>query len=164
MLVARWSREWLLMNVGIWCTPLSKQACRSWCWRICYRRGCYGRHEHGASRFVWRTHSHAGRLSHDLREVKFNNGTKTFYGGGVEFGEKLSEAQWRTQHSVYRNGDLYPRTASAIGHDGKHQSRQSLHATGFLFNQSARVAWAHNERRWAKPTRMPKSISNWAMW
>lgn len=45
---------------------------------------------------------------HDLREVKFNNG-KQPYGGGVEFGEKgYSEARWRTQHSVDRNGDLYP--------------------------------------------------------
>jgi len=45
---------------------------------------------------------------HDLREVKFNDG-KQAYGGGVEFGEKgFSEAKWRTQHSVKRNGDLYP--------------------------------------------------------
>lgn len=45
---------------------------------------------------------------HDLREVKFNNG-KQPYGGGVEFGEKgLSEAKWRTQHSVTRNADVYP--------------------------------------------------------
>lgn len=49
-----------------------------------------------------------GGYQHDLREVKFNNG-KQLYGGGVEFGEKgYSEARWRTQHSVYRNGDLYP--------------------------------------------------------
>ena len=45
---------------------------------------------------------------HDLREVKFNDGVNA-YGGGVEFGEKgFSEAKWRTQHSVDRNGDLYP--------------------------------------------------------
>ena len=45
---------------------------------------------------------------HDLREVKFNNG-KQAYGGGVEFGSKgFSEAKWRTQHSIDRNGDLYP--------------------------------------------------------
>jgi predicted dehydrogenase len=45
---------------------------------------------------------------HDLREVKFNDG-KQAYGGGVEFGDKgFSEARWRTQHSVERNGDLYP--------------------------------------------------------
>ena len=45
---------------------------------------------------------------HDLRNVKFNDG-KQPYGGGVEFGEKgLSEAKWRTLHSVTRNGDLYP--------------------------------------------------------
>lgn len=49
-----------------------------------------------------------GGYQHDLREVKFNDG-KNPYGGGAEFGEKgFSEAQWRTQHSVYRNGDLYP--------------------------------------------------------
>jgi predicted dehydrogenase len=45
---------------------------------------------------------------HDLREVKFNDG-KQAYGGGVEFGDKgFSESKWRTQHSVERNGDLYP--------------------------------------------------------
>ena len=49
-----------------------------------------------------------GGYQHDLREVKFNDGKKAF-GGGVEFGDKgFSEAQWRTQHSVMRNGDLYP--------------------------------------------------------
>jgi predicted dehydrogenase len=45
---------------------------------------------------------------HDLREVKFNDG-KQPYGGGVEFGEKaISEAKWRTEHSVKRNADVYP--------------------------------------------------------
>ena len=45
---------------------------------------------------------------HDLREVKFNDG-KQPYGGGVEFGDKaISEAKWRTQHSVLRNADIYP--------------------------------------------------------
>jgi predicted dehydrogenase len=49
-----------------------------------------------------------GGYQHDLREVKFNDGINP-YGGGVEFGEKgFSEAKWRTQHSVNRNGDLYP--------------------------------------------------------
>jgi Glycosyl hydrolase 109, C-terminal domain/Oxidoreductase family, NAD-binding Rossmann fold len=45
---------------------------------------------------------------HDLRHVKFNNGTQA-YGGGVEFGEKgFSEAKWRTMHSVHRDADVYP--------------------------------------------------------
>ena len=49
-----------------------------------------------------------GGYQHDLREVKFNNG-KQPYGGGLEFNEKgYSESKWRTQHSVDRNGDLYP--------------------------------------------------------
>jgi Oxidoreductase family, NAD-binding Rossmann fold len=52
-------------------------------------------------------HLQAG-YQHDLREVKFNDGVNP-YGHGVEFGEKgFSEAKWRTNHSVYRNGDLYP--------------------------------------------------------
>jgi predicted dehydrogenase len=45
---------------------------------------------------------------HDLRFVKLNDG-KTAYGKGVEFGEKgISESKWRTNHSVLRNGDVYP--------------------------------------------------------
>lgn len=49
-----------------------------------------------------------GGYQHDLREVKFNDGTHP-YGHGVEFGDKgFSEAKWRTAHSVNRNGDLYP--------------------------------------------------------
>ena len=45
---------------------------------------------------------------HDLRGVKFNDG-KSAYGKGVEFGAKgISEAKWRTQHSIDRNGDVYP--------------------------------------------------------
>jgi predicted dehydrogenase len=49
-----------------------------------------------------------GGYQHDLREVKFNDGVNA-YGHGVEFGEKaFSEAHWRTEHSVHRNGDLYP--------------------------------------------------------
>ncbi|MDP6169060.1 MAG: gfo/Idh/MocA family oxidoreductase, partial [Candidatus Marinimicrobia bacterium] len=49
-----------------------------------------------------------GGYQHDLRHVKFNDGVNP-YGGGVEYGEKgYSEAKWRTQHSIDRNGDLYP--------------------------------------------------------
>lgn len=49
-----------------------------------------------------------GGYQHDLRGVKFNDGKEPL-GAGAEFGEKaFSEAQWRTHHSVYRNGDLYP--------------------------------------------------------
>ncbi len=49
-----------------------------------------------------------GGYEHDLRGVKFNDGI-TPYNSGVEFGEKgFSEAAWRTQHSVDRNGELYP--------------------------------------------------------
>ena len=49
-----------------------------------------------------------GGYQHDLRAVKFNDG-QSAYGEGVEFGEKaFHEARWRTRHSQYRNGDLYP--------------------------------------------------------
>ncbi len=51
-----------------------------------------------------------GGYQHDLRAVKFNSGDPAKpYGGGVEFGEKgWSEARWRTQHAMDRNGELYP--------------------------------------------------------
>lgn len=53
------------------------------------------------------THLQCG-YQHDLRGIKFNTG-KPGQKGGVEFGEKgYSEARWRTQHSIDRNGDLYP--------------------------------------------------------
>jgi len=52
-------------------------------------------------------HARCG-YQHDLRGVKFNDG-KTAYGDGVEFGKKgISESAWRTQHSLLRNGDVYP--------------------------------------------------------
>ncbi len=45
---------------------------------------------------------------HDLRNIKFNDGKSPSH-IGVEFGEKgISEARWRTLHSVHRNGDVYP--------------------------------------------------------
>ena len=77
---------------------------------VCYRRdvlavlnmarqGIFGEIEHLE-----------GGYQHDLRDVKFNAGIPgDAYGGGVEYGAKgWSEARWRTQHSVDRNGDLYP--------------------------------------------------------
>ncbi|MCH5597695.1 Gfo/Idh/MocA family protein [Niabella ginsengisoli] len=50
-----------------------------------------------------------GGYQHDLRGVKFNDG-KSAYGKGAEFGHEdgYSESRWRTDHSVHRNGDLYP--------------------------------------------------------
>lgn len=49
-----------------------------------------------------------GGYQHDLRDVKFNNGLDA-NNKECEFDEKgWSEARWRTHHSVYRNGDLYP--------------------------------------------------------
>ncbi len=52
------------------------------------------------------TYAHCG-YQHDLRNIKFNDGRG--HGVGAEFGAKgYSEARWRTQHSVDRNGDLYP--------------------------------------------------------
>jgi hypothetical protein len=48
-----------------------------------------------------------GGYEHDLRKVLFNDGTPD--GSGVEFGEKgFSEAKWRTNHYVTRDGELYP--------------------------------------------------------
>ncbi|MEI6586006.1 MAG: Gfo/Idh/MocA family oxidoreductase [Sediminibacterium sp.] len=49
-----------------------------------------------------------GGYQHDLRDVKFNDGNHV-HGFGVEYGPKArSEARWRTEHAIHRNGDLYP--------------------------------------------------------
>ena len=48
---------------------------------------------------------------HDLRDVKFNDGKHYTYqkGGELRMGkDAFAEAQWRTNHSVRRNGDVYP--------------------------------------------------------
>ena len=75
---------------------------------VCYRRdilAVYNMVRKGM--FGELLHLHGG-YQHDLRGVKFNDGTSA-YGQGVEFGAKgFSEAKWRTQHSIDRNGDLYP--------------------------------------------------------
>lgn len=74
---------------------------------VCYRRdilAVYNMVRKGM--FGELLHLHGG-YQHDLRGVKFNDGTPD--GTGVEFGPKaFSEARWRTQHSVDRNGELYP--------------------------------------------------------
>ena len=47
-----------------------------------------------------------GGYQHNLRSVLFSKDQKT---GDYIYGpEAFSEAQWRTAHSVHRNGDLYP--------------------------------------------------------
>jgi hypothetical protein len=49
-----------------------------------------------------------GGYQHDLRQILFNDGI-TAVDNGVEFGPKAySEAQWRTNHYVNRNAELYP--------------------------------------------------------
>jgi hypothetical protein len=75
---------------------------------VCYRRdvmavlnmvqkGMFGELIHGQ-----------GGYEHDLRGVLFNDGV-TASNSGVEFGKNAySEAQWRTEHNLKRNGELYP--------------------------------------------------------
>ncbi len=49
-----------------------------------------------------------GGYQHNLRNVLFNDGER-IYGGGLKYGpDAVSEAQWRTQFNIDRDGDLYP--------------------------------------------------------
>lgn len=75
---------------------------------VCYRRDVMAVLQMvRADLFGELIHARCG-YQHDLRVVKFNDG-KQPYGGGVEFGEKaFSEARWRTENSLKRNGDMYP--------------------------------------------------------
>lgn len=75
---------------------------------VCYRRDVMAvLHMHRQGLFGELVHLEGG-YQHDLREVLFNDG-KQAYGGGVEYGpHAMSEAQWRTQYNIDRDGDLYP--------------------------------------------------------
>lgn len=77
---------------------------------VCYRRDVLAVLQMvRAGLFGELIHLQAG-YQHDLRGVKLNSGSPDApYGSGVEYGDKgFSEAQWRTQHSIDRNGELYP--------------------------------------------------------
>lgn len=77
---------------------------------VCYRRDVMAVLQMvRAGLFGELIHLQAG-YQHDLRGVMLNSGSPDApYDSGVEFGKKgFSEAQWRTQHSIERNGDLYP--------------------------------------------------------
>jgi Oxidoreductase family, NAD-binding Rossmann fold len=75
---------------------------------VCYRRDVMAvLNMVRQNKFGELIHTECG-YQHDLRGVKFNDG-KSAYGKGVEFGAKgFSESKWRTQHSIDRNGDIYP--------------------------------------------------------
>ena len=75
---------------------------------VCYRRDVMAA-MNMAKRGVFGELLHLqGGYQHDLRAVKLNDG-KSPYGKGVEFGDNgFSESKWRTNHSVKRNGELYP--------------------------------------------------------
>lgn len=77
---------------------------------VCYRRDVLAVLQMvRAGLFGELVHMQAG-YQHDLRGVKFNSGDpRAPYDSGVEYGAKgFSEAQWRTQHSIDRDGELYP--------------------------------------------------------
>ena len=74
---------------------------------------CYARESMAALRMLREgvfgipVHATCG-YKHDLRGVKFNDAEK-YYESGVDFGKNAAgEARWRTQHSLKRDGDLYP--------------------------------------------------------
>lgn len=75
---------------------------------VCYRRDVMAAlNMHRQGLFGELLHLEGG-YQHDLRPVLFNDG-KSWYGKGVEYGPKaISEAQWRTQFNIDRDGDLYP--------------------------------------------------------
>lgn len=75
---------------------------------VCYRRDILAIHNMVRKGLFGELLHVQGGYEHDLRGVKFNDGI-TPYNSGVEFGENaMSEAKWRTNHSLYRNGELYP--------------------------------------------------------
>jgi len=75
---------------------------------VCYRRDIMAVHNMVSKGLFGEILHMQGGYQHDLRGVLFNDGI-TPYDSGVEFGAKaFSEAKWRTQHYVDRNGENYP--------------------------------------------------------
>lgn len=75
---------------------------------VCYRRDVMAALNMVRQRLFGEMIHVEGGYQHNLRNVLFNDGQHT-YGGGVEFGPgAYSEAQWRTQFNIDRDGDLYP--------------------------------------------------------
>ncbi|MET0636527.1 MAG: Gfo/Idh/MocA family oxidoreductase [Chitinophagaceae bacterium] len=75
---------------------------------VCYRRDIMAVHNMVNKGMFGEVLHLQGGYQHDLRGVLFNDGL-TPYDSGAEFGAKgYSEAKWRTQHYVNRNGENYP--------------------------------------------------------
>lgn len=75
---------------------------------VCYRRDIMAVHNMVKKGFFGELLHLQGGYQHDLRGVLFNDGV-TPYNSGAEFGAKgFSEAKWRTQHYINRNGENYP--------------------------------------------------------
>ncbi len=75
---------------------------------VCYRRDIMAVHNLVKKGLFGEILHLRGGYQHDLRGVLFNDG-RTPSNSGVEFGDKgYSEAKWRTQHYIDRNGDNYP--------------------------------------------------------
>ena len=75
---------------------------------VCYRRDIMAVHNMVKKGLFGEVLHLQGGYQHDLRGVLFNDGVAP-YDSGVEFGAKaFSEAKWRTQHYVDRNGENYP--------------------------------------------------------
>ncbi len=75
---------------------------------VCYRRDIMAVHNMVSKGLFGEILHLQGGYQHDLRGVLFNDGV-TPYNSGVEFGAKgYSEAKWRTQHYIDRNGENYP--------------------------------------------------------
>ena len=75
---------------------------------VCYRRDIMAVHNMVTKGLFGEILHLQGGYQHDLRGVLFNDGI-TPYNSGVDFGTKgYSEAKWRTQHYINRNGENYP--------------------------------------------------------
>lgn len=75
---------------------------------VCYRRDIMAIHNMVKKGMFGEILHLQGGYEHDLREVLFNNGDNP-QESGIEFGSKgYSEAKWRTQHYIDRNGENYP--------------------------------------------------------
>ncbi len=82
-----------------------------------------------------------GGYQHNLRNVLFNNGEQYLWRWELNMvAEAISEAQWRTQFNIDRDGDLYPtHGAGPLMHYANINRWQPFYQFGFVQFQSARL-------------------------
>ena len=133
---------------------------------VCYRRDCMAAlNMVRKGLFGELLHATCG-YEHDLRDVKFNDGKHYTYqkGGELRMGkDAFAEAQWRTNHSVRRNGDVYPTHGIGPVANCLISTVVTVSSPCLLWQPSLVACISSSWTMVVKTIRWQKSVSTWAI-